>query len=349
MRRGALSGFSVEFHSRAERRERGIRVIERADLSGLALVDRGAYPQSKAEVRARSGRTLRSKVPYNKRLACECIARGGPGSGAACVPLAKFAKVAGDGMAEAIEAAVAEARDILAVAKDYSKPLASASRGTLRAVSTDDGLDVEIDLPAGALGDDVIAANEAAGIIVRPLIDYDRSVYVDGPDDREVTKPYLRAFLVGATDAARGLARRENRLRRSETGRTGAGTEAVVALTPWPENVAGNVPALSVATKILGAALGLHSTGDAALIWRLGGTGSALVEAHAPDAPQPVKDEAVIRCAGWLLDAPASGVRSQSEGEIRTSYSPAMTSALRASRAMALLRPWAWRRAGAIG
>ena len=203
VRRGALNGFSIEFHSRAERREGGIRVVERADLTGLALVDRGAYPQSKAEVRARSGRTMRSRVPYNRRLACDCIAKGG--SGAACVPLAKFAKVAGDGMAEAIETAFRESgRDILAVHKDYSKPLASASKGTLRARSTDDGLEVEIDLPAGAMGDDVVTANEAAGLVIRPLVDYDRSKYVDTDEGREVTQAFLRAFLVGATDAKGG-------------------------------------------------------------------------------------------------------------------------------------------------
>ena len=59
VKRGALNGFSVEFHAKAERREAGVRVIERAELAGLALVDQGAYPQSTAEVRARSGRTRR--------------------------------------------------------------------------------------------------------------------------------------------------------------------------------------------------------------------------------------------------------------------------------------------------
>ena len=31
--------------------------------------------------------------------------------------------------------------------------------GTVRGTSTDDGLEVEIDLPAGAVGDEIIAAN----------------------------------------------------------------------------------------------------------------------------------------------------------------------------------------------
>ena len=51
VQRGALRGFSIEFRATSERREAGIRVIEAATLTGLALVDDGAYPMSKAEVR----------------------------------------------------------------------------------------------------------------------------------------------------------------------------------------------------------------------------------------------------------------------------------------------------------
>ena len=46
-----LTGFSVEFHARAERRESGLRVIEKADLIGVGLVRVPSYSQSVAETR----------------------------------------------------------------------------------------------------------------------------------------------------------------------------------------------------------------------------------------------------------------------------------------------------------
>ena len=218
IRRSVLNAFSIEFHARSERREAGIRVVERANLTGLALVDRGAYPQALAEVRRRkytkgrparikAGRMLRSKIPYDKFLACDCLTAGG---GSACIPLARFAHAAGNGMVSVIDAAFEAAqagrldRDILAVHKDYSRPIASARRGTLAAVSTDDGLDIEMALPAGRVGDDVAAAHESTGLIVRPLLDFERSDYVDSGEGRTYAKVWLRAMLVGSTDSRAG-------------------------------------------------------------------------------------------------------------------------------------------------
>lgn len=49
-----LRGFSVEFRAAADRFEAGVRVVMRATLSGLAVVDRPAYGEALAALRARA-------------------------------------------------------------------------------------------------------------------------------------------------------------------------------------------------------------------------------------------------------------------------------------------------------
>ena len=117
---------------------------------------------------------------------------------------------------------------------------------------------------------------------------------------------------------------------------------AVADLSPWPTTPAANADAVAW----LAAAIGIE---DEPMINRLGAASAALVERHAPGAPSAIKNEATIRCAGWLAQQPMAAVRSEGTGDIRTSFAPTHTSALRHSGAMALLSPWKVRRAGAIG
>ena len=210
VREGLASGLSVEFRAERERVEAGIRVVERAVLMGVGLVRKPSYQSSRVEARARSGRTLGASIPVDEALVCECIAQGR--GGAECVALVTFKQEALDVMAATINDAYDQARreiagpDVLAVFKDYSRPLASARRGTLRAEAgdVDQGLIVTVDVPTGSAGDAVQAASETAGVIARPLIDYERSEYQDTPQGRIVTRPFLRAILVGSTDAREG-------------------------------------------------------------------------------------------------------------------------------------------------
>ena len=59
VKRGALRGFSIEFRAVVERKVNGIREIVQAELRGLALVDKPAYPTATAEVRCASNGLLR--------------------------------------------------------------------------------------------------------------------------------------------------------------------------------------------------------------------------------------------------------------------------------------------------
>lgn len=117
---------------------------------------------------------------------------------------------------------------------------------------------------------------------------------------------------------------------------------AVATLSPWPSSPV----ALTAATECLKTALGED---DDATAQRLGSVAAELVEREAPGAPQAIKNEATIRAAGWMHEQPAAAVRSETVGDISTSYAATHTSALRHSGATALLSPWKVRRAGAIG
>ena len=117
---------------------------------------------------------------------------------------------------------------------------------------------------------------------------------------------------------------------------------AVAALSPWPTTPA----ALTAARTCLRDVLGDDLTDDR--LDALGSTAAELVERFAPGAPQAIRNESVIRTAGWLCEQPAAGVRSEATGDIRTAYMAAATGALRSSGAMGLLGSWKVRRAGAI-
>ena len=69
VRRGIFGGLSGEFQVEAEREERGVRVIESAVLSGVAVVDRPAYQESTVEARAevrQDGAGLAGRYPYGQ-------------------------------------------------------------------------------------------------------------------------------------------------------------------------------------------------------------------------------------------------------------------------------------------
>ena len=58
VREGILTGLSVEFQSEKEGRRNGLRIINRARLGGMGLVDSSSYKGSTVEVRSESGLIL---------------------------------------------------------------------------------------------------------------------------------------------------------------------------------------------------------------------------------------------------------------------------------------------------
>lgn len=190
VRAGKLKGFSVEFRAVHEKREDDIRIIEQAELAGIGLVDEPSYRGSQAELRARSGRTMRSRIPSEKNLSCRC-------SGAAC----KFARFAQGAVDEMLDKAFDGAANTIATWTDYSRPLASVRRGTLRRAGNDS---IEIDVPTGAAGDAVLAASEDAGVIIRPFLDSSASESFIQGETAIYTRARARAFIVSSSDESAG-------------------------------------------------------------------------------------------------------------------------------------------------
>ena len=93
VRGNILRGLSIEFIATAERQDGDLRIIEKARLVGVGVVDDPQYPQSLVsarakELRARSGRTLRATYSgENKKLSCQC-------SGGARLQIRQFAQAA---------------------------------------------------------------------------------------------------------------------------------------------------------------------------------------------------------------------------------------------------------------
>ena len=104
---------------------------------------------------------------------------------------------------------------------------------------------------------------------------------------------------------------------------------------------------LTKAIDVLAHAIG--STADRQATLRLMEVASALVERYAPTAPRPVKNEAVIRCAGFLYGSDYGGIASEGAADQTVTYAahPAGGSnAFRRSGAMGLCSPWRVRRVG---
>ena len=327
MRRGALTGLSVEFHALRETRSAdGLRVLQRAAYPAVGLVDRGSYRTSvelrqaaetlNVESRARMGRSIAAPIPTGRRLACEC---SGPGC--------RFAEFASEGLQDAFDEAFAEHAETVATWANYNQPLGSVGRGTLRRTGP---TEATIDLPDDDYGRAALAAHESTGVVVRPYLDPVDSVGTREGETMVYERPVIRAFVVSATDKRSGW------------------PEPKITATPR-RGRAPSPPETAVAVTLSSAALATAIRQPAEVAARLLAVATELVERYAPAAPEAIQNEAVIRCAGYLAQQPSDARRSTTVGGVSSSWAVTHMSALRHSGGMALLSPWKRRRAGSIG
>ena len=199
VRAKVLQGLSVEFSARQERLENGDRVVSRAVLSGVGIVDDGAYASATVEARRRGGQSLRARIPAGRRVSCMCSGSG-----------TKWARIIGPAMRKAFDTAFRDASKVIAARNNYGNPLAAVQRKNMRGRILDDGDgEVEIDLPEGPEGDAVRRMLEDSQTVVRPVLtDLDDVPTFEEratPDNVRIYSNFeIRAFIVSATDAAEG-------------------------------------------------------------------------------------------------------------------------------------------------
>ena len=188
---GVVRGLSVEFRAIAERMDGAVRVIERAILSGIGVVDTPAYPASEVEARRRRGERriiARGGIKYGVKAFCECLAPP-------CKSvLFRYVKLDA-------------ADDVIATSGRMDQAFASTRAGTLRLDAGDDGVQIGIDrlameTDAGAA---VMAQARAVPVYARPLVDEARSTFTEAGDLRTYDEAVIRAILVKpiAGEAAR--------------------------------------------------------------------------------------------------------------------------------------------------
>ena len=190
--RGTLGGLSVGFHPLEERQEAGERLIMRAHLDHVGLVDSGSYRSSTVEIRQQFddvGTWLKAMIPtgIGRPMACRC-----QGPDCDMVQFKPGSLDLGEG-------------DTLAVGGGgYANVLGSKKRGTLITEITEEGMRVGLTARDTETARRVIENAKVAPIFVRPLLDLDQSEYVDENRMRTFSRASVRAFLIKPTDASEG-------------------------------------------------------------------------------------------------------------------------------------------------
>lgn len=187
VRAQVLRGLSVEFKALGERMDAMTRVIERAALRGLGVVDKPAYEASSVEARRRGPRKtwVKGGIKFGVESFCECL----DGS---CNKV-NFRPVALEHLA------APDAPDVLAMIGRASEAVGSTKGGTLKFSLLEDRLAWELsdaarDTAAGGTLTDL--AESRISIYGRPIIDEAASRFTEAGDVRTFEYASVRALLL---------------------------------------------------------------------------------------------------------------------------------------------------------
>ena len=187
-----LRGLSVEFLAQQERMTNGTRIIAKAQLVGIGVVDTGAHDTTlearRQENRARLGLRIRGLLPYGQPGDCSCQ-RG------VCDKIVVNQGAYADALV----------RDrVILIHGDYAGGISSTKRGSLVLTDTEKGLVFESSVPDSQMGRDLIAQVEGIDVIARPIVDQDSSTFTEADGVATYRRMALRAIALTPTDAAEG-------------------------------------------------------------------------------------------------------------------------------------------------
>ena len=196
VRTKVMRGLSVEFFPRQDRMENGTRIIAKAQLVGIGVVDTGAAHHTTLEARrqqheqrARLSLTISGIIPYEEKLDCRCQT-------GSCTAVRLKPK----SLAQAAE----PDSTALLVMGDYSKPIASVAKRSLQLTDTPQGLIVGATIPDSQAGRDLIALASSVPLLIRPIFDQKASTFIEEGGVATYTHMSLRGLTIGATDQAAG-------------------------------------------------------------------------------------------------------------------------------------------------
>ena len=193
IQQGRFNGLSVDMTVTREQVAGDFRTVEAATLHRVAIVRVPAYGKSRAEVRQSIGQ-LRSEIPANTRLACECH-RGD----------ANEVEFTGNALARALDAIEDQDRELLAFFGRTA--VASRKAGTLLLNRRRDGsLDVDVSLPDNTIGADIRELAEDVPLLVRPVFDQDQSDVTERDGLALYSSVYIRNLIIGPSIADQGWA-----------------------------------------------------------------------------------------------------------------------------------------------